>query len=454
MNLPVVWEEFLKIIKEEVGSRVVETWFKAVTLSHWDASKKTIYLQVPNAFTKQWVSSHYTPLFRLHLGRLLHQENPYIVFVDAFPEQFKKGIQEQKQPYIAATALPSQAAPKNKTPLNVDYLFENFILGPSNRLAHAAAHAVATNPGTLYNPLFIYGNSGLGKTHLLHAIGNYIKATRKKTTIVYQTADRFVHEFIHAIRFDRINLFETKYKSVDVLLIDDIQFISNKEQTQEAFFHIFNALYDAQKQIVFTSDSFPRDIQGLAERLRSRLEGGMITDIQTPSLETKIAILKKKADLHKEILSDEAANSIASCSFNNIRELEGALIRVLAFASLTQQPVSVSLIEKVLAKVKEPVHTQVGLRQVAQSVANYYDVTIQDLRSTKRNKDLSFIRHIAMYLMKKMTRVSLHEIATFLRRKDHSTVIHAIERIEKIVQDNQSLVIALSEIKKRITLQG
>ena len=469
MNLTIVWEEFLKIIREEVGSRVVETWFKAVTLSHWDASKKTMHLQVPNAFIKQWVSTHYTKLFQYHLGRLLHQESIHILFIDAFTEPLKKAVipitplhellPETSQNKLlvekeSSTTVTTKYSSKNKAPLNNEYLFKNFILGPSNQLAHAAAQAVAESPGTLYNPLFIYGNSGLGKTHLLHAIGNAIKATRKKVVVLYQTADRFVNEFINAIRFDKIALFEARYKTVDVLLIDDIQFISNKEQTQEAFFHIFNALYDARKQIVFTSDSFPRDIQGLAERLRSRLEGGMITDIQTPTLETKIAILKKKAELHNEQLSDEVACFIASCALNNIRELEGALIRVLAFSSLTQQPLSLEIAQKVLSKVKETRNVPVSLKKIAHVITLHYSLHIQDLRSAKRDKDLSLVRHITMYLMKKITSSSLAELATFLRRKNHSTVIHALEKIEKTALTDPSFLLTLTELEEKINSQS
>ncbi len=462
LNLAIVWEDFLKIIREEVGSRIVETWFKAVTLSHWDASKKTMYIQVPNAFTKQWVSTHYTKLFQYHLGRLLHQEVVHILFIDAFTQPVTKSIiptstaieVTAELPQSSSTTLAIRPTSKNKAPLNNDYLFKNFILGPSNQLAHAAAEAVAASPGTLYNPLFIYGNSGLGKTHLLHAIGNHIKATRKKMVVLYQTADRFVNEFINAIRFDKIGHFEARYKTVDVLLIDDIQFISNKEQTQEAFFHIFNALYDAQKQIIFTSDSFPRDIQGLAERLRSRLEGGMITDIQTPTLETKIAILKKKAELHNEQLSDEVACFIASCALNNIRELEGALIRVLAFSSLTQQPLSIEIAQKVLSKVKEAHTLPISLKKIAHFIAFHYSLNIQDLRSAKRDKDLSLVRHIAMYLMKKMTSSSLAEIATFWRRKNHSTVIHALEKIEKTIRIDPSFLGILADLEHKIVSQS
>jgi chromosomal replication initiator protein len=271
--------------------------------------------------------------------------------------------------------------------------------------------------------------------------------------ILYQTADRFVNEFITAIRFDKIALFEARYKDVDLLLIDDIQFISKKEQTQEAFFHIFNTLYDAHKQIVFTSDSFPRDIQGLADRLRSRLEGGMVTDIQTPTLETKIAILKKKAEMNNHQLSDEVACYIASCALHNVRELEGALIRVIAFASLVKQPVSLELAQKVLKRVQLVKKEMRSLKDVAATVADYYDVKLADLRSIKRNQDLVLARHVAMYLMKKSTTASLTEIALFWHRKDHSTVIHALSKMEKKMLEEIELRLALVDLEKKLATE-
>lgn len=456
MNLDNIWQEFLKIVNEEVGSRVVETWFKAVIFEQWDSNSKTAYLKAPNTFVKEWVKSKYQELFKIHLGRLLNETHVNILFLDHAKTEVRvtPATSIEKNFYIAPLPDNNQ---ENKVPLvykknvnlknvarpaaiNHSYQFDSFVVGPNNSLAYAAAKAVAEKPGTLYNPLFIYGDSGLGKTHLLHAVGNSIKIVNPKVRILYQSADRFVNEFINAIRFDKINVFESKYRDVDVLLVDDIQFLSNKEQTQEAFFHIFNTLYEAKKQIVFSSDSLPKDIAGLADRLRSRLDGGLITDIQIPTLETKIAILKKKADLHNEPLSDDVAHFIASRVSTNVRELEGLLIRILAFASLTQQDISLELAHKVLSRTTKEVNKQtvLDLQQIALKVAKYYGYTLNELRSTKRYKSLTLARHMAMYLMKKHTENSLADIGAFWRRKDHTTVIHAIEKIEQFKQNDLS----------------
>ena len=298
-------------------------------------------------------------------------------------------------------------------------------------MAYAAAYAITENPGKLYNPLLIYGGSGLGKTHLLHAIGNEIKNRNKQAVILYQPADRFVNEFISAIRFDKMYKFQNKYKDVDVLLIDDIQFISNKEQTQEAFFHIFNSLYDAHKQIIFSSDTFPQNIQGIAERLRSRLAWGLVTDIQIPSLETKIAILKKKAESSDVHLSDDVATFIASRVISNIRELEGALVRVVAFSSLTKQPITLELARKVLIRSGEHAPKIVELQNVAKQIYKEFGFSLEQLQGKSRSKDVAFVRQITMFLMKKTTDKSLRDIAIYLGGRDHSTVVYAIEKIEQ-----------------------
>ncbi len=442
MKLPIIWQEFLSIVKEEAGSRVVETWFKAVTLTGWDAASKVVYLKAPNGFVKDWIASNYQPLIKSHLARLLNEQQVALIFLDESKvERPEKNQQEERQPSVVSPAtdlVPAKkagslvkTAPITTSRINQSYQFESFVVGPNNSLAYAAAHAVTEKPGGLYNPLFIYGQSGLGKTHLLHAIGNQIKALHTKAKIFYQSSDRFVHEFITAIRFNKVAHFESKYKDVDVLLMDDIQFISNKEQTQEAFFHIFNMLYADHKQIVFSSDSMPHDIAGLAERLRSRLEGGLMTDIQAPTLETKIAIVHKKACLHHEQITDDVAHFIASQALANVRELEGLLIRVLAFSSLTQQRVSLELAQKVLSYHGKESHNKpvLDLPRIAAKVAQHYSYTLQELRSTKRHKKVTLARHIAMYLMKKLTDSSLTDIAAFWNRKDHSTVIHALEKI-------------------------
>ena len=362
----VIWNQFLAIAREEVGSRVVETWFKAISLQRWDPTTKTVVIFVPNDFIKSWIESNYTKLLRTHLARLLHVHEIIILFSSA--------MHDEAEPVLVSTASSAKIIPaqglqgtkvslrNNKQPfdlksksssisLNPNYVFENFVVAQSNSLAYAAAYAVTEKPGQIYNPLFIYGRSGLGKTHLLHAIANKIKKQSGAAFVMYQSADRFVQEFINAIRFDTVHTFQSKYQAADVLLIDDIQFMANKEQTQEAFFQIFNLLYDAQKQIVFSSDTFPQNMEGIAERLRSRLACGLVTDVYMPSLETKVAILKKKATQHAMTLPDEVADFVASHVNSNIRELEGALIRVFAFASLTNQPVTLELAEAVFSEL-------------------------------------------------------------------------------------------------------
>ncbi len=468
--LPGIWEEFLAIVKQEAGSQVVETWLKAVALEQWDALNKVAHIKAPNSFVRDWVKNNYLKLFELHLSRLLNVSDLKVNFfigqqkpenIDHEEAQQASNLQTEydskattKSNLIIPGKLPVpvnsglQVTKKEHASLNASYCFENFVIGPSNSLAHAAAWAVAEKPGRLYNPLFIYGSSGLGKTHLLHAIGNKIKALDQNKTVVYQTADRFVNEFISAIRFNRMFAFREKYKMVDVLLIDDIQFIANKDQTQEAFFHIFNSLYDAHKQIIFSSDCYPKDLKGITERLRSRMESGLVTDIYIPTIETKIAILKKKAEQSKENLPDDVALFIATQANANIRQLEGCLIRVIAFAHLTGQTISKSLAERVLGVITDPDMSNLTLNKIAQAVASNYSYTIDQLRSKQRGRDLSFVRQLVMYLTKKLTDRSLREIGQFLNRKDHSTVLHAINKIEIMVQRDTKLQKEVGAIRK------
>ncbi|MDR3646875.1 MAG: chromosomal replication initiator protein DnaA [Candidatus Babeliales bacterium] len=439
-----IWQAFLNIVRQEIGSQVVETWLKAVTLVKWDSLEEVVHIQAPNAFVKDWIRTQYLDLFKLHLSRLLNVDNLTIIFVEQSEKivttvtkvqnlEDPKAAHESKQELSKSLDTRVQLRPvyKSKDHINSNYQFETFVVGPSNSLAYAASYAVTKNPGVLYNPLFIYGSSGLGKTHLLHAIGNEIKKQYKKSVVLYQTADRFVNEFINAIRFDKIHAFKEKYKDIDVLLIDDVQFISNKEQTQEAFFHIFNNLFEASKQIVISSDVYPSNLEGIAQRLRSRLEGGLITDIHMPMLETKIAILKRKAELNNEIISDDVLNFIASRVETNVRELEGLLIRVFAFSNLTNQPITLDLAQRVLGVVKQK-NTTIGLQEIAKIIHKNFSYNLSDLQSKSRNKELSFARQVAMYLMKKNTEKSLLDIGEFLGRKDHSTISHGINKIQKL----------------------
>lgn len=444
-----IWQQFLTIAREEVGSRVVETWLKAIMIARWDASGTTIYLEAPNAFVRDWVQKNYQSLFQVHLGRLLNVDMPRVVFQDpkSIPSEPAKELAKEFSTRVEC--LPAKAATESTqldtfkkrrcSQINTNYTFDSFVVGSSNSLAYAAAHAVTEKPGRLYNPLFIYGRSGLGKTHLLHAIGNEMKEMNKDAVVIYQTTDRFVTEFISAIRFDKVHKFKEKYRQVDVLLIDDVQFISNKEQTQEAFFHIFNSLYDANKQLVFSSDTFPQDIKGIAERLQSRLAAGLVADMYMPSLETKVAIVKKKAALSGEEMQDEVAHFIASLPVCNIRELEGALIRVLAFASLTQQVITIALAQKVLARSSIQHHQHkrlVDFERIVSCIKKHFPYSLDDLRSKNRNKELALARHLTMYFMKQLTDKSLRMIGDYMGGRDHSTVMHALEKVvEQLAKD-------------------
>ncbi|HLB40929.1 MAG TPA: chromosomal replication initiator protein DnaA [Candidatus Babeliales bacterium] len=468
--LNALWAEFLNLAKDEAGSRVVETWLKALTFISWDARRQIAQLGAPNNFIKDWVQQHYLELIKINLGRLLNVSDLQLVFtttnaaelapavIPATPLQLAPlatsspasttdtsavPVLRKKKP-VSAVPVPVRAAQTQLSSLvNSTYRFENFVIGPNNTLAHAAAQAVAQQPGTLYNPLFIYGNSGLGKTHLLHAIGNQIKVQHPHATVLYQTTDRFVSEFISAIRFNKVFAFKEKYQAIDVLLIDDIQFISNKDQTQEAFFHIFNALYEAKKQVVFSSDCYPSDITGLAERLRSRLEWGLVTDIYVPARETKIAILKKKAEQHHEALNDELADFIAGYPINNVRELEGILVRVLAFANLTHQALTLELAQRVLGALPSRPTTGIvaatPLERIARLVSQKFTYDVAALQSDDRSKEIAFVRQVTMYLMKQLTDKSLREIGAYLKRRDHTTVSHAIEKIAARMQADQQV---------------
>lgn len=461
MILDTLWQEFLKIICAEVGSRVVETWFKAVSLVRWDAHAKTVYLKAPNVFIKDWVEAHYRPLFSMHLGRLLNETTLKIAFVEvddtlrSRKEEAHAGDMAPSGSTVQHTEIPKKRVPvrvpaTSRGPLVPQHQFESFVVGPNNSLAYAAAHAVAENPGALYNPLLIWGGSGLGKTHLLQAIGNHLKTLHKKATVVYQSADRFINEFVAAVRADRVYQFEDRYKGADVLLMDDIQYISNKEQTQEIFFQIFNNLHQARKQIVFTSNALPRDISGFHERIRTRLEGGLVADIQGATFETRAAILRKKAALHNIVLQDGVVEFMAEYIATNIRDLEGGLIRVLAFSSFTRQPVTLELVNKVLAHTRDSKRVVTDLPHVLKHVARHFNYAVTEIKSPKRSKDLALARHVAIYLMKKLTDRSLREIALFLEKKDHSTILHAVSKIEEQRVHDTALATLLGQLEQKI----
>ena len=459
-----VWNEFLRVVGDEVGNCVVETWFKAVSISRWDKLEGVVYLSVPNAFVSGWIKTHYMQLLQVNLGRLLSATVSKVIFLD---QSGKEDSAEPPEPEGKSCFIPIVPATTTKpsrhrkvparrdhqesySHINNRYQFESFIVGPSNSLAYAAARAVTEKPGRLYNPLFIYGKSGLGKTHLLHAIGNSLKAKNRGTNVLYQTANRFVNEFISAIRFDKMDRFQLRYKDVDVLLVDDVQFISNKEQTQEAFFHVFNSLYDNAKQIVFSGDVFPRNIEGIAERLRSRLEWGLVTDILLPSHETKVAILRNKAEQSGEPVTDDVLHYIALHSVSNIRELEGALIRVVAFATLTKQPVSIDVAKKVITRSDDKRKPIVDFGRILRYVSQHFAHSVDEIKSSGRGKEIVRSRQMAMYLMKTLTDRSFREIGVYLRRKDHTTVVHAVNKVKELAETESDFSRHLDEVKTKI----
>ena len=334
--------------------------------------------------------------------------------------------------------------------LNPRYTFDTFIVGPSNQFAHAACRAVAEAPSRSYNPLFIYGGVGLGKTHLMHAIGQYVLQHHRDYKLTYISSERFMNEMINAVRYDRILDFRERYRSVDVLLVDDIQFVSGKEGTQNEFFHTFNALHDAQKQIVISSDRPPHDIPALEERLRSRFEWGLIADIQPPDIETRIAILKKKAETEVIPLPDSVAMYIASRIKSNIRELEGSLIRLIAYASLTGRGLTLDLAQDVLRNVLDHDDRAITIEQIQKFVAEYYQLKLADLKSRNNSKSIAMPRQVAMYLCKQLTQASLPEIGRSFGGKHHSTVIHSIKKVEELRKKNPEFDTLMSTLQESV----
>jgi chromosomal replication initiator protein len=329
-----------------------------------------------------------------------------------------------------ASAVPRDGAASGS--LNPKYTFESFVVGSSNQFAHAAARAVAEIPSKSYNPLFVYGGVGLGKTHLMHAIGHYIQARNRQLNLLYISTDRFINEMINAIRFDRLPAFRQKYRLIDVLLVDDIQFIAGKDRTQEEFFHIFNALHDGQKQIVISSDCPPRQIPTLEERLHSRFEWGLIADIQPPDIETKVAILRKKAEAERVEIPENVALFIASKVKTNIRELEGSLIRLIAYASLTGRDIDLPLAQEILRDLLATEEKPITMEMIQKFVADHYNVKLTELKARNNSKAVAVPRQIAMYLAKTLTGASLPEIGKGFGGKHHSTVIHSVRKIDNL----------------------
>ena len=442
MPATTIWDQVLTLIEGKVGPHSFSTWFKPTSLKA--DQERALVIRVPAPLYVEWLPRHYSVVLAEALAEVGRPQVQLIFEVEAEnqPTPPAAASASLSAPAPAKVEVPAQieftAQPRLAPPpsavipggLNPRYTFDTFIVGPSNQFAHAACRAVAEAPSRSYNPLFIYGGVGLGKTHLMHAIGQYVVQHNPALTLTYISSERFMNEMINAVRFDRILEFRSRYRSVDVLLVDDIQFVSGKEGTQTEFFHTFNALHDAQKQIVISSDRPPHEIPALEERLRSRFEWGLIADIQPPDIETKTAILKKKAETEAVPLPDNVAMYIASRIKSNIRELEGSLIRLLAYASLTGRPLTIELAQDVLRNVIDHDERAVTIEQIQKFVAEYYQLKLHDLKSRNNSKSVAMPRQIAMYLCKMLTHASLPEIGRSFGGKHHSTVIHSIKKVD------------------------
>ena len=425
-----VWEQILGSIESKVNRHSYYTWFRPTTFLSDDGSE--ISVRVPNALFKDWLTKHYSVVLSDALNEVGRGEAT-LVFLSEGADPPPLTL---TPPITPGERLDANSTAISTAGLNPRYSFDTFIVGPSNQFTHAACRAVAEAPSQSYNPLFIYGGVGLGKTHLMHAVGQYVLQHDSSLMLTYISSERFMNEMINAVRYDRILEFRDRYRSVDVLLVDDIQFVSGKEGTQTEFFHTFNALYDAQKQIVISSDRPPHEIPALEERLRSRFEWGLIADIQPPDLETRVAILKKKAEAEAVPLSDNVAMFIASRIKSNVRELEGSLIRLIAYGSLTGRELSLDLAQEVLRNVLESEEKAVTIESIQRFVANHYQLRVTELKSKNNSKSITKPRQVAMYLSKSLTQASLPEIGRRFGGKHHSTVIHSIKKVEDLRQND------------------
>ena len=425
-----------ELLKNEVTKISYETWIRDLDIE--SADNGNIVLIANNAFQKESIISRYHDLFRNTFNYITNKNCEITVIL-------KDDISEEEI-QVAKQLSTNQASYPNTT-LNPKYTFDTFVVGNSNRFAHAAALAVAEAPATAYNPLFIYGGVGLGKTHLMQAIANEILLNNRNANILYVTSEKFTNQLINAIKDNKNEMFRNKYRNIDVLLIDDIQFIAGKERIQEEFFHTFNTLHENGKQIIISSDRPPKDIKLLEDRLKSRFEWGLIADISNPDYETRLAILRKKAQLDNIIIDDEILSDIATKIDSNIRELEGILNKLIANASLTNCPITIEMAEKAINDVVTKKDKVLSLELIQETIAKYFNITVEELKGVKRSNDVTFPRQIAMYLCRSVAQLPLTKIGEGFGKRDHTTVIHACNKIEKEIQNNVSTKRIVESVK-------
>ncbi|MCS6289542.1 MAG: chromosomal replication initiator protein DnaA [Nitrospira sp.] len=443
-----MWNDALMYIQEKVPKQVFETWFTPVVLDRIEDT--TAYLAVPNKFFGEWLGEHYRDLLAEAVSAAQgggHLDVSFVVNHKQAPST--SAVQLESGPTDTAGRGFVASRSKRGVQLNPKYTFKSFVVGAGNQFAHAACMAVAEQPAKAYNPLFLYGGVGLGKTHLLNAIGNYL-AERSDLRIAYLTTEQFTNEVINSIRYDKMIDLRKRYRNVDMLMIDDIQFLAGKERTQEEFFHTFNTLYEAHKQIVLSSDRFPKDMPDIEERLRSRFEWGLIADLQPPDVETRIAILRKKSEDERIALPEDVIHFLATTMKNNIRELEGSLVRVGAYSSLTGQTITLDMAKNVLRDLIGDKKKIVSIEDIQEAVGSKYHLKIADLKSRRRSKTLVHPRQIAMYLCRELTDASFPEIGRQFGGKDHTTIIHACRQITKAKEIDNTLHTTLEGLKEQI----
>ena len=465
-ELEEIWTKILINLRENIAESACDRWLSPVQPKALDEA--TFYLEAPNEFAKNYIQDRYIPFIK-DAGKDVIGREVEIRLTSAQGGGLYDEVRTEKngqtvlmaaEPMTKNTVTASTGegsfltpiAPGDHSSLNAHYTFDKFVIGNSNRFAHAAALAVSESPGAVYNPLFMYGGVGLGKTHLMHAIGNQILKNNPDMRMLYISSEKFTNEFINSIVKGNPEAFRQKYRTIDVLLVDDIQFLYKKEQTQEEFFHTFNALFDARKAIILSSDRHPRNIQTLEDRLRSRFEWGLITDVQAPDLETRIAILKKKAIMEELDVPNDVLTFIASRIDNNIRELEGALTRVVAYAQLNGRPITTDLVSEAMKNVYPTQRTTIiTLELIQKLICSYFNITSEDIMSKKRTKEIAFARQVAMYLCREMTDSSLPQIGEYFGGRDHTTVLHAYKTIEEAQKNDQKLNASIQELMQRLS---
>jgi chromosomal replication initiator protein len=435
------WNKTLSLLSDRIEGQAFDAWIKP--LSFVKLEEDTLFLEVPDPFFKDWLETHYSPQIREIAGSLTQKEITLHLDVKEKPSPKTDCI---KSLPFAVSATPSYSSAN----IRKRYTFDNFVVGTSNQFAHAACFAVANNPAFNYNPLFLFGGVGLGKTHLLNAIGHHVFENNICSRILYLSAEQFTNELINSIRYEKMSSFRERFRNLELLLLDDIQFIAGKERTQEEFFHTFNSLYESHQQIVLTSDTPPKDMHFLEERLRSRFEWGLIADIQAPDIETKVAILKQKMKSDNISLPNDVAFFLASNVKSNIRELEGLLTRVVAFASLNNCEITIDLTKDILKDIIATKEKEVSITAIQKEVANYFNVKLTDLKSTKKQKSVVIPRQICMYLARHLTKMSYPEIGARLGGKDHSTIIYAVKKIEKASANDKQIKTAVDTLINKL----